>query len=369
MRTVRRILHREIALSVAFVGIAFLALFFFIDFVDELDKVGKRGYRLVDAAWACLLEVPGHVYELLPIAVLIGSIYALARLAQSSEYTILRTAGLGPGRALGLLASLGLAFTVLTFVVGDFIAPLSETAATVHQARFKGGIALGRNGAWMRDSRVLDDGEHRYSVNVGAAPEPQRFADVRIFEFGPRGELRSRVQAAQARVQGDGRWLLEDVRRITWTHDAQGVTVSAQETLPRLEWESSLGADVVAAAMLPLRTMSTRGLFAYMNHLSEHDQAAQRYEIQFWKKALYPFACLVMVALALPFAYLHARGGGVSLMVFGGIMLGISFVLLNNVMSHLGLLRDWTPWVAASLPSVIYLLLSLAAFGWLVRHR
>ena len=76
-----------------------------------------------------------------------------------------------------------------------------------------------------------------------------------------------------------------------------------------------------------------------------------------------------MVALALPFAYLHARAGGVSLKVFGGIMLGISFVLLNNVAGHLGLLRDWTPWVVAAAPSLIYLLLSMAAFTWLVRYR
>jgi lipopolysaccharide export system permease protein len=76
-----------------------------------------------------------------------------------------------------------------------------------------------------------------------------------------------------------------------------------------------------------------------------------------------------MVALALPFAYLHARSGGVSLKVFGGIMLGISFVLLNNVAGHLGLLREWTPWVVAAAPSAIYLLLSMAAFSWLVRYR
>ena len=61
-----------------------------------------------------------------------------------------------------------------------------------------------------------------------------------------------------------------------------------------------------------------------------------------------------MVALALPFAYLHARAGGVSLKVFGGIMLGISFVLLNNVAGHLGLLRDWTPWIVAATPSPLY---------------
>jgi lipopolysaccharide export system permease protein len=76
-----------------------------------------------------------------------------------------------------------------------------------------------------------------------------------------------------------------------------------------------------------------------------------------------------MAALALPFAYLHARAGGVSLKVFGGVMLGISFVLANHLAGHLGLLRDWTPWIAAASPSIVYLLLSLAAFGWLVRYR
>jgi lipopolysaccharide export system permease protein len=126
---------------------------------------------------------------------------------------------------------------------------------------------------------------------------------------------------------------------------------------------------VVAAAVLPLGTMSTGELWRYIGHLSANEQSSQRHEIQFWKRALYPLACLVMVALALPFAYLHSRSGGISLKIFGGIMLGISFVLLNNLAGHLGLLRQWTPWITAAVPSSLYLLLSLAAFAWLVRFR
>jgi lipopolysaccharide export system permease protein len=76
-----------------------------------------------------------------------------------------------------------------------------------------------------------------------------------------------------------------------------------------------------------------------------------------------------MMALALPFAYLHARGGGISARVFIGIMLGISFVLLNNLASHVGLLRDWSPFAVAAAPSLLYLLISMTAFGWLVRYR
>jgi len=126
---------------------------------------------------------------------------------------------------------------------------------------------------------------------------------------------------------------------------------------------------VVAAAVLPVSTMTTLELWRYSGHLSVQEQAAQSHQIRFWRKALYPFACLVMMALALPFAYLRARAGGVSLKVFGGIMLGISFVLLNNVAGHIGLLRGWTPWLVAAMPSMAFMLLSLAAFGWLVRYR
>ena len=115
--------------------------------------------------------------------------------------------------------------------------------------------------------------------------------------------------------------------------------------------------------------MTTLELWRYSSHLSAHEQAAERHQISFWKKALYPLSCLVMVGLALPFAYMQPRSGGVSLKVFGGIMLGISFVLLNNLAGHIGVLRSWTPWVVAATPSTLFLLMSLGAFAWLVRYR
>ena len=110
MKTVRRLFYVDIVSSVAFVAVAFLSLFFFIDFVDAIADSARRGYSAFVAAASCLLAVPTHFYELAPIAVLIGTIYALSRLSQSSEFTILRTGGLGPGRALRLLATLGVAF-------------------------------------------------------------------------------------------------------------------------------------------------------------------------------------------------------------------------------------------------------------------
>jgi len=370
MRTVRRLLYRDIVASVAFVALAFLALFYFIDFVETLGDAGARGLAALEAAWSAALEIPGHFYELMPIAVLIGTIYSLARLAQSSEFTILRTGGLGPSRALGLLAVLGVAFSALTFVVGDYVAPRAEREAVLFKARTSGGVRVGSAGAWLKERQQTPEGEHSYSINIAGTSGGGGLAEVRIFEFDEDGRLAVRIEAREARVAEDGTWTLLDAEETRWPRArAAGQPPVLVRKHAQLLWKSTLTPAVVAAAVLPLRSMSTLELWRYSAHLSDQEQSAQRHQIQFWKKALYPFACLVMVALALPFAYMHARAGSVSLKVFGGIMLGIAFVLLNNLAGHIGLLNGWVPWAAAATPSLLFLGLSMAAFAWLVRYR
>jgi lipopolysaccharide export system permease protein len=383
MKTIRRLFFSDILSSVAFVALAFLSLFFFIDFVQEIGDLGARGYTLVHAAIYCLLQIPGHLYELGPIAVLIGTIYTLARMAQASEYTILRTAGLGPGRALTLLASLGLGFGLFTFVVGDYLAPASERLGNQLRASVKGSMNIGRAGAWLKDRQSTPEGERSYSIHVDSTGSKGELQQVRIFEFDAQGRLLQRIQAQSATVSSDSVWTLKHAIISHWpvmNSQKTGLTDNTSEQVLNLRtrteevdtfyWSSTLSADVVTAAVMPLNTMSTLELGRYVAHLSENEQTAQRHEIQFWKRALYPLACLVMVGLALPFAYMHTRGGqGISFKVFGGIMIGISFVLLNNLASHVGLLQNWTPWMVAAVPSVFYLLLSMAAFTWLIRYR
>lgn len=387
MKTVRRFLYSQIVSSVAFVAIAFLALSFFIDFVDALRDVGQHGYTLMSAAWSCVLAMPAHLYDLLPIALLIGTTLTFARLAQSSEFTILRTGGLSPARALSLLAGLGIAAALLMVAVGDWLMPLAEQEASLHRAQFSqgSGLQLGRGGAWLREHRhQAGQPDTMVTVNVGAAEGHDQFRQVRIFEFDAKGRLMRRIAAESARITplhagggGGSVWHLQGVTDTQWLEQTQPLEQAMskdtfgvrEQLLSSLNWQSSLTPVVVAASVLPPDTMSTLSLWRYTQHLAQNAQAAQRYEIEFWKRTCAPLVCLVMVALALPFAYLHARSGGMSLKIFGGIMLGISFVLVNHISSHLGLLHQWQPWIAAALPSLVYLLLSMSAFVWLVRNR
>lgn len=372
MRTLRKLIYGEVLLAVVFVTLAFLALFAFFDLIDELPALGQRAaadpalaYGLAQALLYVGLQLPGHLYELLPITLLIGTVYAMVRLAQATEFTILRTSGLGPWRALRQMLALGLAFAALTFAIGDYLAPWSDRQAQLLQATYQGRISVGQTGAWLKER----DQERQIAVNVGALEADGSLRQVRVFEFGAQGRLLRTLQAEQATVSATERaWQLQQVQLREF--DTQGVPPRLHSaTHPSLNWPTSLSADMVSVALLRPERMSTWALYHYIEHLQANQQATQRYEIEFWRKLFYPLSCLVMVVLALPFAYLHFRAKGVAAYVFAGVMLGLSFVLLSNMFGYVGNLLAWRPWLAAAAPALLYSVASLGAFGWLVLRR
>jgi lipopolysaccharide export system permease protein len=384
MQTIRRLVHRDIWISVSFVALAFLTLFSFFDLVEELSDIGTgpaaNPYRLIHATLFTLLLAPSRLYELLPIAVLIGSIFVMARLAQSSEFTILRTSGMGPWRALRTLLWMGLAFTLITFAVGDYIAPQATRAAQLLKSKFTGQISIGQTGAWLKDRQPFSS----YAVNVGALDPDGSMRQVKIYEFNSKGQILATVQAARAEFESDA-WLLKQAQRqefflpdpllsapstsTTPTQTTASSRVERSQLLNEWRWPTGISAEMVSVALLKPERMATLDLFQYINHLQANGQTSQRYEIEFWRKVFYPLSCLVMMVLALPFAYLHFRSGAISGYVFAGVMIGISFFLLNNVFGYIGNLNDWVPWLTAALPGLIYSLASLSAFTWLVLRQ
>jgi lipopolysaccharide export system permease protein len=383
MKTIRRLIYREVLTSIALVALGFLALFFFFDLVDELQYLGKNNglvgesiYQVRHALLYVTLLIPNHLYELLPISVLIGSIFVMARLAQSSEYTILRTSGLGPWRALKLLLWLGAFFVALSFVVGDYISPVSERAAQLLKARYQSKITVGQTGAWLKEKQASNS----FIVNVSELSPTGEMHGVRIYEFDGKGLIVSTTEAPVAAFSSNTAWLLRDATRTEFAVPASANAggkpdASPQQArvnrsaVPSFRWATEISTEMVSVALLRPDRMATIDLFNYIRHLEANGQTSQRYEIEFWRKVFYPLSCLVMVMLALPFAYLHFRSGGITGYVFSGVMIGISFFLLNNVFGYVGNLRNWQPWLAAATPGLIYMAISMGAFGWLVLRR
>ncbi len=357
--TLERYLARQIYASVGFVLLGFLGLFAFFDLVAELRDLGNGGYQLRQIFTVVALWVPGHAYELLPIAVLIGTLYVLAHLSSNSEYTVMRAAGLSPGRAGAMLAKVGLVFVVGTFAIGEWIAPFSEELAQQLRMRAMqsviGGSTFG-SGLWFKDERSF--------INVREAREANRLKDVYIYEFDASYRLRQATEAERAEYAGKGNWRLLGVRQTLF--GASGPTTASYA---EAEWRSAMNPDLINVLIVSPDRMSTWKLYKYLQHLAGNKQKTERYEIALWKKLFYPLATLVMMALALPFAYMHARSGMVGVKVFLGIMLGIVFHMLNSLFSHIGLLKEWPPFAAAAVPSFLFLATAVLMMVWIERLR
>ncbi len=233
------------------------------------------------------------------------------------------------------------------------------------KARLEGRVSIGQTGAWLKERQAY----HTYNVNVSALTPEGDMRGVRIFESDSRGFLVSVTQAAKGRFADDGAWVLQSVERSEFTSNSVDVARVDRVKTPSFRWPTEITPEMVSVALLKPDRMSTIDLFQYIRHLESNGQTSQRYEIEFWRKVFYPLSCMVMVVLALPFAYLHFRAGGITSYVFVGVLIGISFFLLNNVFGYIGNLRNWQPWLTAAAPGMIYSMFSLAAFSWLVLRR
>ena len=357
IRTLERYFARQIYAAVGFVLLGFMALFAFFDLIKELGELGRGEYQLRAVFTFVALSLPAHAYELLPIAVLIGTLYVLGQFAANSEYTVMRASGLSPLRAAWALAKIGLAFVVLTFATGEWLAPYAEeTAQKVKLRALSSLIGQGlESGLWFKDEGSF--------INVREARQANQLSGVRIFEFDTQYRLRQMTSAERAEYRGDGRWTLSKVVQTQFTPEGPRTARLAER-----EWRSAVNPEMLDALIVKPERMTLWALHKYTQHLAGNRQKTERYEIALWKKLLYPLAALVMMALALPFAYMSGRAGAVGLKVFLGIMLGIFFHMLNSLISHIGLLQNWPPFSAAAAPSAAFLAAAMLMMWWVERR-
>lgn len=356
----QRYLMQETFKAVFLVLAAFLALFSFFDLINELSNVGKAGYQFGHALLVVMFGLPGLIYELIPIAALIGTLYALSRLARHSEITVLRASGLATRDLLMTLFRVAGVLALLTFVIGEGLVPFSERMEREIRVRATSKLIAQQgfdSGLWVKDGRSF--------INIREATPDAILRGLRIYKFNEKNALESVTDAQEATFEPPGQWLLAGVVRTVLNEDGLGSRVERSDSA---EWQSAVTPDLLAVLMVSPERMSMYGLIGYTRHLSDNHQKTDRYWIAIWKKLIYPLATLVMVALALPFGYSHDRVGGVSLKIFSGVMLGILFYALNGLFSNLGVINSWPPFASATAPSALFLLAAISMLWWVERR-
>jgi lipopolysaccharide export system permease protein len=366
MSTSLRYVARTVFYYTLLTMLAFLALFLFFDVVGELDDIGKGNYRAPQMFLYVLLQTPGHIAEFMPVAALIGTIIAFATLASGSEITILRMAGLSTLRMMLWCLLLALPIAAFTFAVDEYLAPSADQSANKLRLTSMN-LTLAADlstGSWVRD--VMQNGQPgvRY-VNAAAVNPDGTLSSVRVYEFGADNRLLRMVTAPAGRFD-QGIWTLTNASEMAVEH-RPGLNAEAVSTKvvphPTWQWQTRLSPAVFGAISRTPDKMTLPDLRRTILYLKANGQDTDKLRLAFAKKLVAPLTLVVMLLLALPFAFLHIRAGSVSSKVFAGIMLGLLFFLLTKLFSHLGALNTWPVAATALAPVMVGL---AVAFGLLL---
>ena len=355
MNLLDRYVIRAVLGGVFVVLAVLLTLFALFLFAGQQDDIGQGTYTALDAFSFVLLNMPQLVYELMPIAVLIGALLGLGQLARGSELTVMRAAGLSVWRIAGSVAMAGLLLTILAVVCGEFLAPPLQALAKQQKAlaKFSNISYANRGGAWVRDGNLL--------INVMEQSGTSEFGGMRVFELSPDHKLLSVAGASSAAVQKDGSWKLSSYARTRFG----GEVIESEKQASRV-FESKVGGDFLELTVALPRQLSTAVLWGLMQHLRENGLDTAPQEFAFWSRIARTFAIVFAALLAVPFVFGSLRASGSGTRTLFGVLIGMAFFLVQRTLESGAMVFDASPILLAWFPST---LLALAAVVLIARTR
>lgn len=348
MAILERYLGRTILNQTMLVLLVLLGLFMFVSFIDQLSDVGHGNYKVFDAIKYILLTAPRTIYELFPMAALLGTILGLSVLANDSELIVMRSSGISIMQITRAVLKTGGFFVIFVMFVGEVVSPWSETYAERSRAEaLQENIQQQTNfGLWMRDSTTY--------VNVGEVLPDLSLLRVKVFEFDQNKRLRSLVYAKEGRF--DGReWLMENVTQTVIGLDDRAVP----QTIENAYWNTDVTPQILTAFLIQPEQLSIWQLKDYIQHLSENNQKTDSYELAFWGKLVLPLSTAVMVILAIPFVFGNIRMGSMGKNLFQGIMLGLGFYAANKSFGYVVLAYGMSPLLGATVPVMVFLTMAV----------
>jgi lipopolysaccharide export system permease protein len=362
MKIIKRYFWQETSFNILMIMLGLLAMFSFFDLIQELDSLGQGDYGISKMLVFVLLSIPGHAYDVVPVAVLVGMMYSLGTLARNSELIVMRVCGLSLLNIGLILVKIGLFFTVMTFLVGELITPTSEKMAQRMRIKATDSVVAQdfRSGLWVKDGKSF--------VNVETVLPDASLLNVHIYEFDENFKLRS-ISNAKKGDYADNRWGLSEVTQSKFnTYNKIEKNNVQTRFFSKANWKSLIRPELLNVLLVAPEKMSAWNLYSFINHLETNKQKTTRYVVALWAKMVYPIACMVMVILALPFGFIQQRTGGTSTKIFIGVMLGVAYQIMNRVFIHLGVLNDWPPLMSAITPTILFLIAGLSLLFMIERR-
>ncbi len=338
MRILTRYILREVASHAILGGVLFTFVLFMRDLGKILELVVRDSASPADAARIFLYTLPNALTVTIPMAVLVGILLGLSRLAADSEITAMRAAGMGAldfVRIVSILAALALA---LGLVNSLYLAPRSAAALLSLEQTLKSSQA-----SFEVQPRVFYEDFKNYVLyiqDVRPAAGAALWHHVFLADLSQPGD--PRVTTADQAVVVNGSTSTGDPQtiRLHLLHGSQhqtsasdpgqyNISTFASTDLPietGAQEDTHVGRSDTPILALPLTELIRRG-----SSPSTTARSNNLYRIEFNKRFSYPFACLVLMLVGVPLGLSSKRGGKST-----GFVLTILLVFVYYFLSSIG---------------------------------
>ncbi len=340
MRKLDRYIGSHVLLAILTVLGIIVGLALLFAFIDELGDVKGR-YGTLDAAVYVLLTTPSRVYEMLPMAALIGCLIGLGTLASSSELTIMRAAGVSLGRIVLAVMKPMLVLMLVGVLIGEYLAPWSEDVAQANRSAAQGAgeAQSSKRGLWHRQGDEF--------VHINAVQPSGNLLGVTRYRFDAQRRLLSASFARRARYDGD-HWQLIDIATTHFRGDRTEVVKAAEE-----RWDVELTPQLVGTVVMEPDALSVTGLWRYIHYLADQGLNNGRYWLAFWTKVLQPAVTVALVLLAISFIFGPLRSVTLGQRIFTGVIVGFVFRILQDLLGPASQVFGFSPLLAVVVPAAI----------------
>jgi lipopolysaccharide export system permease protein len=324
-----------------------------IEFVGQMNDVGTGSYDLTAAVRYVLLRIPRTVFETLPAAALIGSLFSLGNLAVHRELVVMRASGISSWQLLSAVGLAGFGMAVLVALLGESIAPsLGAYAAEMRTRALNEDVAVGSGqSTWLRDGdRIVSLRRQAGDLGYGGG--------VLLFELGENGSLRRVARADSADVDSNNNWILANFAETSFLDS--GIAAS---TVREATQAYGLNPELLSLAVVREDLLDTPSLRRYIRYLHDNSLDARRYEIAYWSRIASVVSVVLMTVLALPFVFGGMRSAGTGARLLVGLVIGLGYYVVGQVLSSGGEVFDLDPLVVAWAPSAVLAAVTVAALS------
>lgn len=347
MKVIDFYIARQVLLATALVMLVLISLDALFSMIREL----QRG-DVLRAVSLVLWELPLSVYKMMPVAVLLGAVLGLGSLSAQNELTAVRTAGASVWRVFVSVLHAGIPLAIGLVVMGELVVPLA--ANKVQQIKLgvvNSNLDNEPAGFWVREGDSY--------VRVGSATSGQLLHDVSIFETD--GQRVVSVTRAERAVRSNAQsWRLLEVHSVTPQQSGMDIKRQAEREVDHL-----VNTDFVNMVSQDMRWMSVRDLLSSIGYLRDNGVNVTVEEHALWQKLVTPFTVIVMLLLAVPMVFGSSRDGNAGQRVFVASLVGLGFILLNNVTVSMGQLLGYH----ASINTLAAVLLFAFIAFWMLRKQ